>query len=157
MKRLRLSLFLLPLICGLLISEGPIRVDRGESSDSSNDDGYPAQAADFRALSLRDEHGVIRQDGLLRAREHLRAMKAAADRRRRGREPASANVASGSSAAGADGMAAQDAASARSLAWQWLGPGNIGGRVRSIVIHPSNPSMMFAGSVSGGIWKTTDG
>ncbi|HTY10003.1 MAG TPA: T9SS type A sorting domain-containing protein [Bacteroidota bacterium] len=41
--------------------------------------------------------------------------------------------------------------------WSALGPGNIGGRVRSIVIDPLNSSIILAGSVSGGIWKTTDG
>jgi hypothetical protein len=41
--------------------------------------------------------------------------------------------------------------------WTWLGPGNIGGRVRSIVIHPTNTNSMWAGSVSGGIWHTNDG
>ena len=41
--------------------------------------------------------------------------------------------------------------------WQWLGPGNIGGRVRSIIIHPNDPQTLWLGSVSGGIWKTTNG
>ena len=41
--------------------------------------------------------------------------------------------------------------------WTWLGPGNIGGRVRSILIHPTNPDVMWLGSVTGGIWKTTNG
>jgi photosystem II stability/assembly factor-like uncharacterized protein len=40
--------------------------------------------------------------------------------------------------------------------WKWLGPGNIGGRTRSILIHPANPTIMWAGSVAGGIWKTDD-
>lgn len=41
-------------------------------------------------------------------------------------------------------------------AWTWIGPGNIGGRLRAIIIHPTNPSVMWVGSASGGIWKTTD-
>jgi len=41
--------------------------------------------------------------------------------------------------------------------WSALGPGNIGGRVRSIVIDPANSSIILAGSVAGGIWKTTNG
>ena len=41
--------------------------------------------------------------------------------------------------------------------WKWLGPGNIGGRTRAIVIHPQNPSIMWLGAVAGGIWKTVDG
>ncbi|MCU0303452.1 MAG: hypothetical protein MUC56_05300 [Thermoanaerobaculales bacterium] len=41
--------------------------------------------------------------------------------------------------------------------WQALGPGNIGGRTRTLVIHPTEPQTMYAGGVSGGVWKTTDG
>src|SRR6185369_7530739 len=40
--------------------------------------------------------------------------------------------------------------------WRWLGPGNVGGRIRSILVHPTKPDTIFAGSVSGGIWKTTN-
>lgn len=41
--------------------------------------------------------------------------------------------------------------------WKWLGPGNIGGRLRAIVIHPTTPNTMWIGSAGGGIWKTTNG
>lgn len=41
--------------------------------------------------------------------------------------------------------------------WQHLGPGNVGGRTRSLVINPGNPNIMWAAGVGGGIWKTTDG
>jgi len=40
--------------------------------------------------------------------------------------------------------------------WEALGPGNIGGRTRTLVIHPTQPDIMYAGGVSGGVWKTTD-
>lgn len=42
-------------------------------------------------------------------------------------------------------------------AWQWIGPGNIGGRIRGIVIDPGDPSRMWAASVGGGVWHTQDG
>jgi hypothetical protein len=42
-------------------------------------------------------------------------------------------------------------------AWQWIGPGNIGGRIRGIVIDPGNASRMWAASVGGGVWHTQDG
>ena len=38
--------------------------------------------------------------------------------------------------------------------WTSLGPGNIGGRTRSLLINPKNPSTMFAGAVTGGVWKS---
>jgi uncharacterized protein (TIGR03437 family) len=41
-------------------------------------------------------------------------------------------------------------------AWTPLGPGNIGGRTRAIVINPQNPNVMFAAGVTGGVWKTVN-
>ncbi len=40
--------------------------------------------------------------------------------------------------------------------WTELGPDNIGGRIRAIVVDPSNSNNVYAGSVSGGVWKSTD-
>ncbi len=40
--------------------------------------------------------------------------------------------------------------------WDWLGPSNIGGRIRTILPNPSNASVLWLGSVSGGIWKSTN-
>src|SRR5256885_1501451 len=31
------------------------------------------------------------------------------------------------------------------------------GRTRSIVVHPTSPGVMWAGSVAGGVWRTDDG
>jgi hypothetical protein len=41
--------------------------------------------------------------------------------------------------------------------WTSRGPQNAGGRTRSLLIDPNAPTTMYAGSVSGGIWKSTDG
>jgi photosystem II stability/assembly factor-like uncharacterized protein len=41
--------------------------------------------------------------------------------------------------------------------WEALGPGNVGGRTRALLVHPTNPRLMYAAGVSGGVWKTTDG
>ncbi len=41
--------------------------------------------------------------------------------------------------------------------WEALGPGNQGGRTKSLVVHPTDPKVMYAGAVTGGVWKTTDG
>ncbi len=41
--------------------------------------------------------------------------------------------------------------------WTWIGPGNVGGRLRGIAVHPTTPTTMWAGTASGGIWKTTNG
>lgn len=48
--------------------------------------------------------------------------------------------------------------SAEALAtWTSLGPGNIGGRTRALVIDPTNPHTIFAAAVAGGVWKSTNG
>lgn len=41
--------------------------------------------------------------------------------------------------------------------WTPLGPGNIGGRTRAILIHPARPEIMYAAGVAGGVWKTMNG
>lgn len=41
--------------------------------------------------------------------------------------------------------------------WTPLGPGNIGGRTRALVVDRLNPTVMYAGGVAGGIWKSTNG
>ncbi len=41
--------------------------------------------------------------------------------------------------------------------WTPLGPGNIGGRSRALLINPRQPAMMLAAGVSGGVWRTDDG
>ena len=41
-------------------------------------------------------------------------------------------------------------------AWQALGPGNIGGRSRALLIHRQTPNLMWTAGVAGGIWKSTD-
>lgn len=41
--------------------------------------------------------------------------------------------------------------------WEFLGPGNIGGRTRALVIHPEKPRIRWAAGVSGGVWKTENG
>ncbi|HEX9732181.1 MAG TPA: hypothetical protein VGG06_09375 [Thermoanaerobaculia bacterium] len=49
------------------------------------------------------------------------------------------------------------AVKAELAAWEHLGPGNIGGRTRAILIHPDKPRIRWAAGVSGGVWKTEDG
>jgi len=39
--------------------------------------------------------------------------------------------------------------------WESLGPKNIGGRTLCLAFHPNNEDVIYAGSASGGLWKTT--
>ena len=41
--------------------------------------------------------------------------------------------------------------------WLEMGPSNIGGRTRALLIDKDNSNLIFAGSVGGGIWKSTTG
>lgn len=41
--------------------------------------------------------------------------------------------------------------------WREIGPGNIGGRTRTLAIDPRDGDVLYAGGVSGGIWKSLDG
>ena len=47
--------------------------------------------------------------------------------------------------------------SPNALTWTQLGPGNIGGRIRSIAVHPTDPNTVYIGAVAGGVWKSVNG
>ena len=95
----------------------------------------PDGARAFRALQQRDESGTVKPTGL---------MEAIAQRVTLLPLPTGKPVIT-------------DAAGIASNTWTWLGPGNIGGRVRAISPHPTNANELLIGSVSGGIWRTTNG
>ncbi len=50
-----------------------------------------------------------------------------------------------------------DASKAVNLQWQEMGPNNVGGRVRALLIDKDNNQLMYAGGVAGGLWKSTTG
>lgn len=93
--------------------------------------GSPDRAAEWRALRLRDERGVIDPAG------HARAL----DQR----------------AANAAHHAAIDDAGIGRFGWVERGPTNLAGRARSLVIDTLDPDRIWVGSVSGGIWYSSDG
>jgi len=41
--------------------------------------------------------------------------------------------------------------------WEFVGPSNIGGRMTSLVCHPTDADRIIAGAAGGGIWRSTDG
>ncbi|MBU1721014.1 MAG: hypothetical protein KKA07_18255, partial [Bacteroidetes bacterium] len=43
------------------------------------------------------------------------------------------------------------------LAWKEMGPDNVGGRTRAILIDKNNPNTVYAGGAGGGLWKSTTG
>jgi hypothetical protein len=114
-------------------------------------------ALEHRLQMVRDKFGRISPDGLLKAKRHVDRMRA----RSAVNVQAGAGIAGAASAPAAGGASSSAAggtapAMART-AWRWLGPANVGGRVRTLVVHPTNPSVILAGTAGGGIWRTGDG
>ncbi len=91
----------------------------------------PAEYFEWRRRSWQDERGRIAPNGVLDAKVHADAM------RRRARPVSLAGITRGS--------------------WTSLGPGNIGGRIRSLLVDPSQPDVMLVGGVAGGVWRSTNG
>jgi photosystem II stability/assembly factor-like uncharacterized protein len=78
--------------------------------------------------------------------------------------PAVTAMAAGRAAAAAPGSrAVRPAAAVGALDhgaranWIPTGPRNITGRVRALAVHPNDPTIMYAGSASGGVFKSIDG
>ena len=50
-----------------------------------------------------------------------------------------------------------DASIFRNVGWRNIGPCNMGGRIADIEGVPGNPDILYFGTASGGLWKTTNG
>lgn len=113
--------------------------DNDKDEDARRPD-QPDEALRFRRLQLEDEYKRIPADGLLRAKEQMDAMRA--DQAQKALELGKT-----------EGL---EVARLIPSDWQWIGPGNVGGRIRSIAIHPTTPTRMWVGSVAGGIWYSSN-
>jgi hypothetical protein len=100
----------------------------------------PRKRAAFRLLQDRDEKGKVPAPDA-----RARAVNALKQRMTNLRRLAPARLES-----------MWDQAGLGSTNWVWLGPKNVGGRTRSLLIHPTTPESMWLGSVGGGIWKSND-
>ncbi|PYQ49796.1 MAG: hypothetical protein DMF59_12550, partial [Acidobacteria bacterium] len=49
-----------------------------------------------------------------------------------------------------------DRAGVSRSSWTWLGPGNVGGRITSILVHPTDPNLIWVNNPGGGIWKSSN-
>src|SRR6266699_604485 len=107
-----------------------------------------AEEEKFRALRMMDEHGRVPPDGLARALEHRR--------RRQGDEDFEPGKTDPSPITPDFGTPEPLSAGLQTSGWTWLGPGNIGVRVRSILAHPTATNILWCGGVDGGIWKSTN-
>ena len=129
----------------------------------------PAVPSVVRQKMLRLEKEPLRQDAPAAAQEYLRLRRApdgrrdvpverylAALRRMEGMPRYSSASGTVLPPRARDGKALATGASSLN-GWAPLGPGNIGGRTRGLVIHPTDPRTMYAAGVAGGVWKTTNG
>ncbi len=119
----------------------------------------PRQRAEFAAQFLRGDDNEIAPDGYSKAADRLSEMRALQLDRSRGRV---AGMGVGQRLMGVPFILEEDAGLAPdNTGWKALGPGNVGGRIRSILIVPAKPpstsQTIYIGSVSGGVWITTDG
>ncbi|MBT4310736.1 MAG: hypothetical protein HOD49_10015, partial [Anaerolineae bacterium] len=108
------------------------KLDRAIFRSNTPKPDHPGEAMEFRRMQLEDENGEIPVDAYANALARIDEMLVEQEL--------------GATSAGIE-----------NTSWNWIGPGNIGGRVRAMVIHPTTPDIMWAGSVSGGIWKTFNG
>lgn len=105
-----------------------VSVENRSLTDENSEKGYKGAYEHMMRLNADPTTGTISTEDVLRAREEVMAYKKAR-----------------SSAAGLD------------LQWQEMGPDNAGGRTRAILIDKDNHDKMFAGGVTGGLWKSMDG
>lgn len=108
----------------------------------------------------RDDHGRIEPNAIeCAARALHRQQRQQRPAATRGARAQKAEVA-GVPVAPAPAATTRGAAPAAGLAranWEWLGPGNVGGRTRGLVVHPKDADKLWAGSAGGGIWHSRDG
>ena len=106
----------------------------------------------YRRLQARDERGQYPAHAMLNA---VRALDS--QRVRRSAQASVAGVPTGTTVAPERlGLMAQPTAGLDRPDWVPLGPGNIGGRTRSIVFHPTQHDTIWAASAGGGVWRTDD-
>ena len=121
------------------IVSGKQEKDLGQEKPASD----PAQAMEYYRLKrLPQGAKEIPVEKYQTARDQMREMR---------------QYSSAQNQFGRSGYGGESATSEAVGTWTSLGPGNIGGRTRALIIHPTNPQIMFAGGVAGGVWKTTNG
>ena len=113
--------------------------------DELEGDG-PEEAEEFMRRVRLPGGGPLETDRYLSARRHAEGMR-------------HFSIATGRFVTGRGGLRANSLSAPKDLTGGWvsLGPGNVGGRTRSLVINPVDPNIMFAGAVAGGVWKSLDG
>ena len=105
--------------------------DKIEAEFEKSEGEYAMKRSEFRFNMRKDASGKIPFNALLRAKQMTDALRSQPNQPL----PMDAGI----------------------WNWEWLGPGNVGGRIRTVCIHPTVTNRMWVGSVSGGIWRTDNG
>jgi len=125
----------------LFAATGVVTPDKARLQEKEPRGDHPDEAFNFRQLQLQDENGKIPADGIEIGRRQVALMRS-----EQNRQAVAAGESPDKEIAGIDPGS-----------WTPLGPGNIGGRIRSIVFDPTNENSMWVGSVGGGIWHSVNG
>src|ERR1035437_8473058 len=129
MRRINILFISLAFFTGaFLLFNGPRKTEPLESTQGDRDDPYGAMK--FRFEMIAGNKGYIDPQSRLNAIEYTRQKLQPDNKLMK-----------------TNGISA----------WNPLGPGNIGGRIRTIIVRPSNTSNLLVGGVAGGVWKSTDG
>jgi hypothetical protein len=126
-----LTLLAVAVVAGLTVLR-----QRGPDDEHEADD--PLEAIRWVQLAQRDEFGNIPPNALMIARGQMDALR---ERQRRERETIGG---------------VQSIAGIEQTSWAWIGPGNVGGRTRTISVNPANPQDILTAGVAGGIWRTSN-
>lgn len=133
---------------------------KSDDTPKSSDESKPettneadAAAAFYRLKRLPQGEQEVPVEKYLEAQKHIERMTRYSTTLNRALPPLSETQAKSNAQAESEG--AQPEASLGN--WTSLGPGNIGGQTRALIINPQNPNVMFAAGTTGGVWKTTNG
>ncbi|HEX8410391.1 MAG TPA: hypothetical protein VF883_16115 [Thermoanaerobaculia bacterium] len=149
-----LVLLLLPAMLACSVTSSP---KRPSYEEERNPYGAPDLADEYARLKRLGERTDLNPPQLYEqaqdALQSMRAYSVTLDQER----PSLAERTLALGTAAEHTLALATAADRNLARWSWLGPGNIGGRTRTLVIDPQQTETMYTGGVSGGVWKTTDG
>jgi hypothetical protein len=128
------------------------RLDRGELNEIRREMGppdLPRRRAAFLRLQMRSTGGTPSGSNLFDSIQRLRSLRIPV-------EPRGRAMALPRALAILPRLPARGPAPERSQ-WVSLGPSNIGGRTRAILVDPTRPDRVWAASVGGGVWRSDDG
>jgi photosystem II stability/assembly factor-like uncharacterized protein len=146
-SRRQLGWLAVPVLLGLLAGVGSWCAPAWAEGKKKDD---PGGALAYKLLLLKNEDGVVPRNALFDATKQMNEM-----RQQTGLQAKVAGLPVGVQVFAKD--LSPKVGGLTPGGWKWLGPGNVGGRVNVLLTHPKDPNILYAGTASGGVWKTTNG